>query len=325
MYSGYITDIEGIKVGHSTSEEGMTGCTVVICEEGATGGVDVRGSAPGTRETDLFIPEKTVDRVHAIVLSVGSAYGLDATSGVMKYLEEHGIAFDVGVTKVPIVASAVIFDLNIGDYRIRPDLIMGYEAAKSATTRENRQGNIGCGMGATVGKIMGPKNVMKSGLGSATIEVGELKVSALVSVNSFGDVYDYRTNEQIAGVYDYSRDIMLNTYEIMKNRDSDIGFSIQNTTIGIIATNAILNKAQAYKISQMAHNGFARSIDPIHTMVDGDTIFTMATNKIEADINLVGSMAAEVMSQAISNAIFYSKGYNEIYSFQDIVQSKVLD
>ncbi|MGN9165995.1 P1 family peptidase [Tissierellaceae bacterium HCP3S3_D8] len=325
MYSGYITDIEGIKVGHSTSEEGMTGCTVVICEEGATGGVDVRGSAPGTRETDLFRPEKTVDRVHAIVLSGGSAFGLDASSGVMKYLEEQGIGFDVGVTKVPIVASAVIFDLNIGDYRIRPDLVMGYEAAKSATTRENRQGNIGCGMGATVGKIMGPKNVMKSGLGSATIEVGELKVSALVSVNSFGDIYDYRTNEQIAGVYDYSRDIMLNTYEIMKNRDSDIGFSIQNTTIGIIATNAILNKAQAYKISQMAHNGFARSIDPIHTMVDGDTIFTMATNKIEADINLVGSMAAEVMSQAISNAIFYSKGYNEIYSFQDIVQSKVLD
>lgn len=325
MYSGYITDIEGIKVGHSTSEEGMTGCTVVICEEGATGGVDVRGSAPGTRETDLFRPEKTVDRVHAIVLSGGSAFGLDASSGVMKYLEEQGIGFDVGVTKVPIVASAVIFDLNIGDYRIRPDLVMGYEAAKSATTRENRQGNIGCGMGATVGKIMGPKNVMKSGLGSATIEVGELRVSALVSVNSFGDIYDYRTNEQIAGVYDYSRDIMLNTYEIMKNRDSDIGFSIQNTTIGIIATNAILNKAQAYKISQMAHNGFARSIDPIHTMVDGDTIFTMATNKIEADINLVGSMAAEVMSQAISNAIFYSKGYNEIYSFQDIVQSKVLD
>ncbi|MEW8973605.1 MAG: P1 family peptidase [Tissierellaceae bacterium] len=325
MYSGYITDIEGIKVGHSTSEEGMTGCTVVICEEGATGGVDVRGSAPGTRETDLFRPEKTVDRVHAIVLSGGSAFGLDASSGVMKYLEEQGIGFDVGVTKVPIVASAVIFDLNIGDYRIRPDLVMGYEAAKSATTRENRQGNIGCGMGATVGKIMGPKNVMKSGLGSATIEVGELKVSALVSVNSFGDIYDYRTNEQIAGVYDYSRDIMLNTYEIMKNRDSDIGFSIQNTTIGIIATNAILNKAQAYKISQMAHNGFARSIDPIHTMVDGDTIFTMATNKIEADINLVGSMAAEVMSQAISNAIFYSKGYNEIYSFQDIIQSKVLD
>lgn len=325
MYSGYITDIEGIKVGHSTSEEGMTGCTVVICEEGATGGVDVRGSAPGTRETDLFRPEKTVDRVHAIVLSGGSAFGLDASSGVMKYLEEQSIGFDVGVTKVPIVASAVIFDLNIGDYRIRPDFIMGYEAAKSATTRENRQGNIGCGMGATVGKIMGPKNVMKSGLGSATIEVGELKVSALVSVNSFGDVYDYRTNEQIAGVYDYSRDIMLNTYEIMKNRDSDIGFSIQNTTIGIIATNAILNKAQAYKISQMAHNGFARSIDPIHTMVDGDTIFTMSTNKIEADINLVGSIAAEVMSQAISNAIFYAEGYNEIYSFQDIVQSKVLD
>jgi L-aminopeptidase/D-esterase-like protein len=318
MYSGYITDIKGIKVGHSQSIDGMTGCTVIICEEGATGGVDVRGSAPGTRETDLFKPEKMVDRIHAVVLSGGSAFGLDASSGVMKYLEEKGVGFDVGVTNIPIVASAVIFDLNIGNYRIRPDFSMGYEAAKLATTKEYRQGNIGCGMGATIGKIMGPNNAMKSGLGSATLEVGDLKVSAMVSVNSFGDVYDYKTNKQIAGVYDYQNNRMLNTYEIMKNTDRFLGFSMENTTIGIIVTNANLDKAQANKISQMAHNGFARSINPIHTMLDGDTIFTMATNEVECDINLLGTVAAEVMSQAIVNAIYYAEGYKDIFSFQDI-------
>ncbi len=195
---------------------------------------------------------------------------------------------------------------------------MGYEAAKLATTKEYRQGNIGCGMGATIGKIMGPNNAMKSGLGSATLEVGDLKVSAMVSVNSFGDVYDYKTNKQIAGVYDYQNNRMLNTYEIMKNTDRFLGFSMENTTIGIIVTNANLDKAQANKISQMAHNGFARSINPIHTMLDGDTIFTMATNEVECDINLLGTVAAEVMSQAIVNAIYYAEGYKDIFSFQDI-------
>ena len=173
-------------------------------------------------------------------------------------------------------------------------------------------------MGATIGKIMGPNNAMKSGLGSATLEVGDLKVSAMVSVNSFGDVYDYKTNKQIAGVYDYQNNRMLNTYEIMKNTDRFLGFSMENTTIGIIVTNANLDKAQANKISQMAHNGFARSINPIHTMLDGDTIFTMATNEVECDINLLGTVAAEVMSQAIVNAIYYAEGYKDIFSFQDI-------
>ena len=318
MYSGYITDIEGIKVGHSTSIEGLTGCTVIICEEGATGGVDVRGSAPGTRETDLFKAENMVDKIHGIVLAGGSAFGLDASSGVMKYLEEQGIGFDVGVTKVPIVASAVIFDLAFGDYRIRPDFNMGYEAAKNASTTEARQGCIGCGMGATVGKILGPKNSMKSGLGSATIEVGELKVSAMVAVNSFGDIYDYKSNHQIAGVYDYKEKKLLNTLDILKGEYIPSGFSLKNTTIGLIATNAVLNKAEGNKIAQMAHNGFARSINPIHTMFDGDTIFTMATNKVNTDVSLLGTIAAEAMSQAITNAIINSKGYGGLLSFEDI-------
>lgn len=309
MYPGYITDIKGLKVGHSQSQEGMTGCTVIICEKGATGGVDVRGGAPGTRETDLFKAEKMVDKVHAVVLSGGSAFGLDAASGVMKYLEENDIGFDVGVTKVPIVASAVIFDLNIGDYRIRPDFKMGYNACKNANTEGNLQGNIGCGMGATVGKILGPQNAMKSGLGSASIKVGDLVVSAMVAINSFGDIYDFTNNKQLAGVYDYDNNKLLNTIDIMKKMNRDLGFNVKNTTIGLIATNAVLTKAGANKISQMAHNGYARSINPIHTMLDGDTIFTMATNEIEADISLIGTLAAEVMSMAITNGILSAKSY----------------
>lgn len=318
MYPGYITDVEGLKVGHQGSEEGMTGCSVIICEEGATGGVDVRGSAPGTRETDLFKAEKMVDRLHGIVLSGGSAFGLDASSGVMKYLEEENIGLDVGVTKVPIVASAVIFDLNIGNHKIRPDLEMGYLAAKSASKDENRQGNVGCGVGATVGKILGPKNAMKSGLGSATIKIGDLVVSAMVSVNSFGDIYNFKNNEQIAGVYDYENNKLLNTIDIMKSSGKKLHFKPTNTTIGVIGTNAILTKAEANKISEMAHNGFARSINPIHTMMDGDTIFTMGTNKIKSDVNLIGTLAAEVMSMAISNGVYYAEKCHGLKAFKDI-------
>lgn len=318
MYSGYITDIEGIKVGHSSSLEGMTGCTAIIYEEGATGGVDVRGSAPGTRETDLFKAENMVDKVHAIVLSGGSAFGLEASSGVMKYLEEQNVGFDVGPTKVPIVASAVIFDLNIGDYRIRPDLEMGYEAAKNAIINEKGQGLVGCGMGATVGKLFGPEYAMKSGLGSATIEVGELKVSAMVAVNSFGDVYDYRSGKQLAGIYDYRNNKLLNTVEILKDGNKELNFPMTNTTIGVIATNAILTKAEGNKIAQMAHNGYARSINPIHTMFDGDTIFTMATNKVKADVSLLGTIAAETMSRAITNAIVNTTAAGGLLAYNDI-------
>lgn len=319
MYSGYITDVPGIKVGHSQSQEGMTGCTVIICEEGATGGVDVRGSAPGTRETDLFKAEKMVDKVHSVVLSGGSAFGLDAASGVMKYLEENNIGFDVGVTKVPIVASAVIFDLNIGDFRIRPDFNMGYNAASIASSDENRQGNIGCGMGATVGKILGPEYAMKSGLGSASIKLGELVVGAIVSVNCFGDVYDYENNVQLAGVYDYKNKKILNTVSIMKGENININFPMRNTTIGVVATNAILTKAEGNKVAQMTHNGFARSINPIHTMLDGDTIFTMATNKIQSDVNLIGTLGAEVMSMAITNAIKSAESYQSLISYKNLL------
>lgn len=317
-YPGYITDVKGIKVGHSQSEEGMTGCTVIICDKGATGGVDVRGSAPGTRETDLFKPDKLVDRVHAIVLSGGSAFGLEAASGVMRYMEEQGIGFDVGYTKVPIVASAVIFDFVIGDWRIRPDIKMGYEAAGNASSGECRQGNVGCGTGATIGKINGIQGAMKSGLGSATVRIGELVVSAIVAVNSFGDVYDYETGSQLAGVYDYKSKGLLNTYEIMKERGRSGSFGMENTTIGVVATNAILSKAEANKVAELAQNGLARSINPVHTMLDGDTVFTMATNEIKGDINLIGTMASEAMSRAITNGVVNAFSCCSLLSYNDI-------
>lgn len=318
MFPGYLTDVAGIKVGHSQSDEGITGVSVIICEEGATGGVDVRGSAPGTRETDLFQAEKMIDKVHAVVLSGGSAFGLDAASGVMNYLEEKGIGFDVGVTKVPIVASAVIFDLDIGAHHIRPDFKMGYAAAKNATSEDTLQGNVGCGLGATIGKILGPAYAMKAGLGSASVRVGELVVSAMVAVNSFGDIYDPNNNQQIAGVYDYKQKKLLNTLELMKEKNQELTFDLQNTTIGVVATNARLTKAQANKVAQIAHNGLARTINPVHTMVDGDTIFTMATNKLEADINLVGSLAAEAMSKAIINAVHSAESVAGVKAYADI-------
>lgn len=306
MYPGYITDVEGIKVGHEGSEEGKTGCTVIICEEGATGGVDVRGSAPGTRETDLFKGEKMVDKVHGIVLSGGSAFGLEASCGVMEFLEEKGVGFDVGITKVPIVASAVLFDLQLGDHKIRPDKRMGYRAAKSAKSSEDRQGCVGAGMGATVGKVLGPEKSMKSGIGSATVRSGDLVVSALIAVNSFGDVF--AEGKQIAGVYDYENEKMLSTEMILKTMAKEISFTNTNTTIGVVATNAVLSKSEGNKVAEVSHNGYARAIKPVHTTVDGDAIFVMGTNKVKADLNLISLLAVEAVEKAIANAVLSAKG-----------------
>ncbi|WDV45504.1 P1 family peptidase [Clostridiaceae bacterium M8S5] len=317
MHNGYLTDVEGILVGHAQSDRGMTGCTAIICKEGATAGVDVRGSAPGTRETDLLRPEKLVDKVHGIMLSGGSAFGLDSASGMMKYLEESGVGFDVGVTKVPIVCSAVIFDLMIGDYMIRPDFKMGYEACDKASNTQSGQGSIGAGKGATVGKILGPVNAMKSGIGSASLNIGDLWVSALIVTNSFGDVFNGK-GEKLAGVYDYENNVHLNTYEIMKQKKQMDGFQMKNTTIGVVATNAILDKAGANKVAQMAHNGLARAINPIHTMFDGDTLFALATGKVKADINLVGTMGADVVAKAVENSVKYAESYKKVLSYTDI-------
>ena len=248
MYNN-ILDVKGLKVGQAQDNEALTGCTVVICEEGATCGVDVRGSAPGTRETDLLDPINMVQKVHAVVLSGGSAFGLESTCGVSKYLEEKNIGFDSGVCKVPIVTGAVLFDLVVGDHKVRPDKEMGYKACLQASETELKQGNYGAGCGATVGKIKGPEYLMKGGIGSHSIKLDNgIVVAALIAVNAFGDIYE--DGNVIAGVLNDDKTQLLNTYEIMKKGFIKGGFSINNTTIGIVATNAKLTKAQCKKISQ---------------------------------------------------------------------------
>ncbi|WP_125152958.1 P1 family peptidase [Clostridium rectalis] len=312
-------EIDGIKVGHAQSIEGATGCTVVICKEGATAGVDVRGGAPGTRETDLLNPINLVQKIHAVTLSGGSAFGLDASSGVMEYLEEHNIGFDVSVTKVPIVCSAVLFDLLIGDYKIRPDKDMGYKACiNSENNIKDFQGNVGAGMGATIGKILGPNHSMKGGLGSYCIKIGDLKIGALISVNCLGDVIDPTTGKIIAGAINKNK-TFINTEQFMisKYKEKKNLFS-GNTTIGVVTTNAIATKSEATKIASMAHNGYGRTIRPAHSMFDGDTIFTMCTGKIEADVNVLGSLAAYVVEKAIIKAIKNASSLHGYICMEDI-------
>lgn len=309
MYSGYFTDVGNIKVGHAQDIEGGTGLTLILPDPGNTAGVDVRGGAPGTRETDLLNPLNQVSEVSSIILSGGSAYGLEAASHLMKILEKEGIGFDVGVGVVPIISQAVLFDLAYKNPKARPDAKMTQKAFESATYDDKSQGIIGSGTGATVGKALGPEFLVKSGLGQASIRKGDLVVSAIVAVNAFGDIFDYHKGLQIAGPTKDGK--MLKTIDLIDQiLGSFADIKPSNTTIGAVATNATFSKTDLTKIAGMAHDGYARSINPVHTLFDGDTIFSLATNKIKANINLVGALAAEVMSMAIANAI-YSLGENK--------------
>ena len=309
-----ITDVSGIEVGQAQDDEALTGCTVILCRKGAVAGVDVRGGAPGTRETDLLNPVNLVEKVHAVVLAGGSAFGLDSASGVMRYLDENGIGLDTGAGKVPIVPAAILFDLNLGRGDVRPDAEMGYRAVSSASSEAPAEGNVGAGTGATVGKIFGPKSAMKAGIGSASMHAGGLIVGALVAVNAFGDVIDPQTGQIIAGARSTNLGPLKlgqegyfgNTLEIMKTfiGRTVLGFATKtNTVIGVVVTNANLTKAEATKVAQMAQDGLARSIRPAHTMLDGDTIFALATGEKKADPSTVGAFAAEVMAQAIIRAV----------------------
>jgi L-aminopeptidase/D-esterase-like protein len=297
-------EIEGIMVGHAQDLEAATGVTVIINEEGATAGVDVRGGAPGTRETDLLNPVNLVQKIHAVMLAGGSAFGLDAAAGVMQYLEEREIGFDVRVTKVPIVCAAALFDLTIGDYRIRPDKKMGYEACINAHNKNVEQGNVGAGTGATVGKIRGMERAMKSGLGIYALQAGDLKVGALVAVNCLGDVLDPLTGEKLAGPLNDDVLTLADTEEIMiKSYSEKRDLFSGNTTIGVIATNAAFTKAQASKLASMAQNGYARTMRPAHSMFDGDTIFALSTGSVEADLTVAGFLAARAMERAVVAAV----------------------
>jgi len=317
--SDAITDIPGIEVGQAQDYEALTGCTVILCRKGAVGGVDVRGSAPGTRETDLLNPINLVDKVHAVVLAGGSAFGLDAASGVMKYLAEQKIGYGMGATRVPIVPAAILFDLTLGKSTRHPDLEMGYAAVSAARAGPVAEGNVGAGTGATLGKIFGMAGAMKSGLGTASIGIGGgVVIGALVAVNAFGDVVDPGTGQIIAGARPAKLGLVnfggsgqfADTQEVMQTFAGRTILSLAtsgNTVIGVVATNANFDKAQATKMAQMAHDGLARTIRPAHTMLDGDTIFALATGHKKADVSTVGAYAAEVLARAIVRAVQAAK------------------
>ena len=326
-----MTAVGGIKVGHFTLAERPTGCTAILTEAGATAGVDVRGGAPGTRETDLLQPLNTVQQVHAIVLSGGSAFGLDAATGVVRYLEEKGVGFDVGIAKVPIVPAAILFDLGVGGKpSVRPTADCGYRAAQAATGGPVAEGNVGAGAGATVGKSAGPGRSMKAGIGTASITTADgLVVAALVAVNAVGDIVDPATGRVVAGVRTADGKGLADARSIV--RSGALGGRrppapaaprpAENTTIGVVATNAVLTKAQAQKVAQMAHDGFARAISPAHTPFDGDTIFALATGTRPGDANvgLIGALAAEVMADAILRAASQATGIDGYPAARDLV------
>jgi len=304
-----ITDVNSIKVGHVTDVVAQTGCTVILCEEGAIAGVDVRGSAPGTRETDAIRPMCLVQKAHAILLTGGSAFGLDAACGVMQYLEERGYGFHAGPVKVPIVPAAVIFDLTVGDPKVRPDRQMGYQACLNATDGVIAEGNVGAGTGATVGKYHGMKS-SRGGLGTASLTLSgkaedggsDIVVGALIVVNALGNVIDPQTGQVIAGARNPETGEFVDIVEEMTT-GSKFASELTNTTIGVIATNAALDKEGATKVAQMAHDGLAMAIRPVHTLYDGDTIFALSTGSQRADVTAIGAVAARIIAEAVVRAV----------------------
>ena len=301
-----ITRVAGIEVGHFTDTRRPTGCSVVIARAGAVAGVDVRGAAPGTRETDLLHPSNLVDRAHAILLAGGSAWGLDAAAGVMRWLEEQGIGLDVRFGLVPIVPAAVLFDLPVGDARIRPDAQAGYLACQAASRQPPEQGNVGAGAGALVGKLFGLARAMRGGIGSASVTLDGVTVGALVACNALGDVIDPDTAQVIAGARTADGKALLNIRRaILAGELPTPLLAGTNTTIGVIATDAILTKAQAHRLAQVAHDGLARSINPVHTLSDGDALFALGTGQAgkTAGMMVLGTLAAEVTARAVVRAI----------------------
>jgi L-aminopeptidase/D-esterase-like protein len=329
-FNNSITDVPGVKVGHAQDLEAITGCTIVLCEKGAVGGVDQRGGAPGSREIALLDPVNHVQHIHGVMLSGGSAFGLDAAGGAMQYLEENGFGYETPVARVPIVPSAILFDLGIGDSHTRPDKQMGYQACLNASGQPPAQGSVGAGTGATVGKLLGMGQATKGGTGTASMDIGGgVIVGAIVAVNPLGDVIDPESNQIIAGTRSLKKgpisigddEIFADSLTIMRTM---VGRTIlglaskQNTVIGVVATNARLDKSQTTKLAQMAQNGVVRTIRP-QTIRDGDTIFAMATGEKKGDINIVGAFAAQVMQQAVLNAVRHADSMGGVPSISELI------
>ncbi|MGI6498393.1 MAG: P1 family peptidase [Oscillospiraceae bacterium] len=318
-----IQEITGFHLGNAQDLEAATGCTVILCESGAVCGVDVRGGSPGTRDTDALHPVSNRTQTHAVVLSGGSSFGLDAAGGVMRFLEERGIGRDVGVTVVPNVCSAILFDLKCGRSDVRPDAVMGYEACRQAYEGRWAEGSVGAGTGATVGKARGRAFAMKGGLGTAAFRTGELMVGAVMAVNCVGDVADSRTGEILAGALADdgvsmadSQRVILETF----HRDKDL-FS-GNTIIGCIVSNANLQKAQATKLAMLGHNGIARAVYPAHSVFDGDTMFAMCTGDVETNFDAAGILAAEAVRCAIINAVKQADSLGQRVSYRELLERR---
>lgn len=300
-----IKDFRNIQIGQAENVQAGTGCTVFLLgREGASVGLDVRGGGPASRESELLKPLATAQVIHAILLAGGSAFGLDAAGGVMRYLEERGIGVDVGVTRVPLVCQSDLFDLTVADAHTRPDAAMAYEACVNAETGNYRDGNHGAGTGATVGKLLGMEHCMKSGIGSYAVQVGTLQVGAVVAVNAVGDVYDYENGRKIAGLLAADGKTFLDSeLAALQAIEAQAEKFVGNTTLGVILTNARLDKAHLCKIAGMAHDGYARAIRPVHTSMDGDSIYAVSLGDVLADMDVVGTLAARVMAKAIVRAV----------------------
>ena len=316
-----LCDVPGVLVGHATDRDGVTGCTAVLFEgqEGAIVGVDVRGSSPGTRETDRLGPVGAVRPTHALLLTGGSAFGLAAVDGVVRFLEAKGVGLDMGVARIPLVSAAVLFDVVLGDPSIRPDAAMGYEAASSATSGDFAQGSVGAGTGATVGKVLGMERAMKGGLGSASAHLaGGLVVGALAAVNAFGEIRDPRTRKVLAGPR-LEDGTLGDTVELLPETAARLQWG-ESTTLGIVATNARLSKPQVSKVAQMAHDGLARAVYPVHTTVDGDVVFAASMGTLQAAPDVVGAWGARVIEEAIVRAVLAAEGIPGLPAARDLTR-----
>ena len=312
-----IMEIGGFRIGHAQNAEAGTGCTVLLLDKMSPAGADVRGGGPASRETQLLSPLAHAEAINAILLSGGSAFGLDAAGGVMKYLEERGIGFETGIAKVPLVIESCLFDLGVGRADVRPDAKMAYEACENASHDAPQEGNIGAGTGCSVGKYRGMERAMKAGFGTFAIEVGAFKVGALAAVNALGDIYE--DGMQIAGLLNAEKTALSNTLEeLFSDVEAACALTNANTTLGIIVTNAKMTKTQLTKAAGMAHNGYARAIRPVHTMADGDSIYAVSTDEIPGDVNLIGSMAAYVMEKAIARAVKTAEGAYGLKGYHDL-------
>ena len=314
-----IQEIEGVRIGQAENRDAATGCTVVLCPEGAAAGLDVRGGGPASRESELLKPVAAADRIHAVVLSGGSAFGLDAAGGVMRWLEERGIGFDTGAARVPLVCASCLYDLTVGSCTVRPDAAMGYAACEGAARGNYQDGCFGAGTGASVGKYRGMGQAMKTGIGSYGVQLGALKVCAVVAVNALGDVFDWKTGRQAAGLLTPEHSAFLSTEEEMYKsiqvvRNKFVG----NTTIGAVITNGSFTKTEMNKIAAMAQNGMVRAIRPVNTTADGDSLYALSVGRVEADLDVVGTLAARVVAEAILRAVDRATGLDGLPARRDL-------